>query len=201
MGDEGRALWWKEGRAFFLETREWTIDGAGPLDVSPGGNGGICIRGWDRGGVLVRTEIAAFANTEADACRLASSVRVETAAGRIHATGPDPNSDEGWSVNFELQVPRGATLTLNTENGGISFEGFRGTAQFRARNGGVSLIDVGGDLRGERHRRVRHVWPTTPRSSTTCSIPRAESSWLAARPAWPAPITTASIRSSTTALR
>ena len=149
IGDESRNLWWKEGRAFFLETREETIDSAGPLDVNPGGSGGIRIRGWDRSEVLVRTEIAAFANTEADACRLASSVRVETAAGRIRATGPDPIRDEGWSVNFELQVPRAAALTLNTENGGISFDDFRGTAQFRARNGGLSLINVGGDLRGE----------------------------------------------------
>ena len=78
-----------------------------------------------------------------------SAVRLEAAGGRIRATGPPPRSDEGWSVNFELQVPRAATLTLNTENGGISFNDFQGIAQFRARNGGVSLINIGGDLRGE----------------------------------------------------
>jgi hypothetical protein len=47
----------------------------------------------------------------------------------------------------------------------------------------------------ERQRRVRHVSPSAPRSSTTCSMPRPASSWLADRPACPAPITTAAMRS------
>src|SRR6059058_3258952 len=38
--------------------------------------------------------------------------------------------------------------------------------------------------------RPRQVSPTRPRSSTTCSTPAAESSWLTERPACPAPITT-----------
>ena len=146
--DGGRDLCRNEDRATFLEVREQTMDGSSPLDVNPGRSGGIRIRGWDRGDVLVRTRIAAWAKTEADACRLVSAVRVETASGRIRATGPHPNSDEHWSVD-ELQVPQAATLTLNTEDGGISFDDFRGTAQFQARNGGVSLINVAGDLRGE----------------------------------------------------
>jgi hypothetical protein len=149
VGDGADNPRWNKGRASFFEVREETIDGSSPLDVNPGGSGGIRIRGWGRGDVLVRTRIIAFAKTKADASRLASSVRVETAGGRIRATGPPPSSDERWCVNFELQVPRVATLTLNTENGGISIDDFRGIALFQARNGGVSLVNVGGDLRGE----------------------------------------------------
>ena len=150
QGDQNGDLGWNTGRASFCEVREETIDGTTPLDVNPGRNGGIRVRGWDRGDVLVRTRIMAFAITEADARRLASRVRVETAGGRIRATtGPDPNNDERCIVNFELQVPRAATLSLNTENGGISLDDFRGSAQFQARNGGLALINVGGDLRGE----------------------------------------------------
>ena len=40
-------------------------------------------------------------------------------------------------------------LTLNTNNGGIAIDDFRGTAKFHAQNGGLSLTNVGGDLRGE----------------------------------------------------
>ena len=47
-----------------------------------------------------------------------------------------------------MLVPRTAILTLNTHNGGISIDQFRGTAEFRAQNGGVSLTDVAGDIRG-----------------------------------------------------
>jgi putative adhesin len=143
-GDSGNS-----DRASFCEVREETIGGVNPLDIDAGPNGGIRVLGWDRGDVLVRTRIMASANTDADARRLASSVRVETAGGRVRATGPDTDRDEHWSTSFEIQVPRTAMLTLNTRNGGISIDDFRGSARFHARNGGLSLTSVGGDLRGD----------------------------------------------------
>jgi Putative adhesin len=137
-------------RASHCEVREDTIGGANPLDIDAGRNGGIRVRGWDRGDVLVRTRIQASANTDADARRLVSGVRVDTAGGRIRAEGPDTaNRDENWSVSFEINVPRTAMLTLNTNNGGISIDDFRGSATFHAHNGGLTLNNVGGDLRGE----------------------------------------------------
>ena len=137
-------------RARHCEMREDTIGGANPLDVDAGRNGGIRVRGWDRGDVLVRTRIESYADTDADARRLVAGVRVETAGGRVRAEGPDTgNRDESWSVSFEISVPRNAMLTLNTNNGGISIDDFRGSAKFHAKNGGLVLTNVGGDLRGE----------------------------------------------------
>jgi DUF4097 and DUF4098 domain-containing protein YvlB len=137
-------------RASHCEIREDTIGGANPLDIDAGRNGGIRVRGWDRGDVLVRTRIEAWADTDANARRLVSGVRVDSGGGRVRADGPDTHDrDESWSVSFEINVPRNAMLTLNTNNGGISIEDFRGTATFHARNGGLSLRDVGGDLKGE----------------------------------------------------
>jgi hypothetical protein len=136
-------------RATHCEIREDTIGGANPLDVDAGRNGGIHVRAWDRGDVLVRSKIQASANSDADARRLVSGVRIDTGGGRIRADGPDTNRDENWSVGFEISVPRTAMLTLNTNNGGIAIEEFRGLAKFHARNGGLTLNNVGGDLRGE----------------------------------------------------
>ena len=136
-------------RATHCEMREDTIGGANPLDIDAGRNGGIRVRGWDRGDVLVRTKIQASADSDADARRLVSGVRIDTGGGRIRPEGPDTNRDENWSVSFEVNVPRMAMLTLNTNNGGISIEEFRGVAKFHARNGGLTLNNVGGDLRGE----------------------------------------------------
>lgn len=136
-------------RASFCEVRQETIGGANPLDIDAGSNGGIRVRGWDRGDALVRARISASANTDADARRIASSVRVDMSGGRIRVDGPEPNRDEHWNVSFDIQVPRMAVLTLNTQNGGISIDDFRGSAQFHARNGGLSLTHVGGDLRGD----------------------------------------------------
>ena len=140
---------WNERRAAHCEVRDATIAGSNPLDVDAGANGGIRVRGWDRGDISVRSKVVAYAETEADARRLASAVRVDTMGARVRAEGPATASGESWSVSFEIQVPRHAQLTLNTRNGGISIDGFRGTASFRAQNGGVSLTDIGGDIRGE----------------------------------------------------
>ena len=139
-----------DDRVTHCEVREDTIGGANPLDIDAGRNGGIRVRGWDRGDVLVRSKIQASAYTDVDARRLVASVRIDTAGGRVRAEGPDTgNRDESWSVSFEINVPRNAMLTLNTNNGGISIDDFRGTAKFHAKNGGLTLSNVGGDLRGE----------------------------------------------------
>jgi Putative adhesin len=137
-------------RATHCEMHEDTIGGANPLDIDAGRNGGIRVRGWDRGDVLVRARIEAQAETDADARRLVAGVRIDTAGGRVRADGPETSGrDESWSVSFEINVPRNAMLTLNTNNGGIAIDDFRGTAKFHARNGGLALRNVGGDLRGD----------------------------------------------------
>ena len=99
--------------------------------------------------MLVRARVVGYADTDAEARRIVSGVRVTTTGGSVRADGPDGGADARWSVSFEVQVPRTALLTLNTNNGGISIEDFHGTAKFRAHNGGVSLDNVSGDIRGE----------------------------------------------------
>jgi hypothetical protein len=149
-GDSGCSERHGNSRASFCEERETTIGGANPLDVDAGNNGGIKIRGWDRGDVLVKARVSATAATEAEAQRLVAGVRVETAGGSVRAEGPAASDrEESWSVSFDVQVPRVAMLTLNTHNGGISIEGFHGSAKFHATNGGVTLNSVDGDLKGE----------------------------------------------------
>ena len=138
-----------DDRATHCEVREDTIGGANPLDIDAGRNGGIRVRGWDRGDVLVRSRIQASAGTDADARRLVAAVRIDTAGGRVRADGPDTHRDEHWNVSFEINVPRTAMLTLNTNNGGISIDDFRGAAKCHAKNGGLTLFHVGGDIRGE----------------------------------------------------
>ena len=137
-----------QDRSVHCEVRDATIPGVNPIDVDAGPNGGIAVRGWDRTDVSVRAKVVAYAESDAEARQIAAGVRVDTAGGRVRADGPDTTGDGHWSVSFEVQVPRTAILTLNTHNGGISIEQFRGTAEFRAQNGGVSLADVAGDIRG-----------------------------------------------------
>ena len=134
----------------FCEVREATIGAAGLLHIDASPNGGISVRGWDRGDALVRARIVARGETTADARRIASEVRLDTSGG-VKADGPrtDRDRDEGWSVSFEVSVPKNAMLTLTANNGGIVIENFGGTANFHTKNGGVSLRDVSGDIKGE----------------------------------------------------
>jgi Toastrack DUF4097 len=136
-------------RAVYCDVREQTLNGANPLDVDTGGNGGITVRGADRADVFMRARIVAHADTEGEARGIATAVRVDTAGGTIRAEGPRNDRDTSWSANIELLVPRNAILTLNTRNGGISISDFGGQAKLYTTNGGVSLNSVNGDIRGE----------------------------------------------------
>jgi DUF4097 and DUF4098 domain-containing protein YvlB len=136
-------------REYHCEMREDTLAGGNPLRIDASPNGGIRVRGWDRNEVAIRSRVVAYADSEQDARRLASQVRIETAGGEVRAQGPDRHNDSYFVVSFELNVPQNANLTLKTINGGISVGDLRGTINFDAVNGGVRLENVGGEVRGE----------------------------------------------------
>src|SRR6476646_4202974 len=60
---------------------------------------------------------------------------------------------------------------------------------------GSRLCQLGVSSRRESQRSLRHEFATSPRSSTTWSSDNSVRKWLAARPEWPAPMTTAVKRS------
>src|SRR6266404_7154108 len=64
-------------RAVQCDVREDTIGGANPIEIDAGRNGGIRVRGWDRGDVLVRSRIVALADSDAEARRIVSGIRIE----------------------------------------------------------------------------------------------------------------------------
>lgn len=138
---------WNDGRRF-CEIREATVPAGGRLDVDGGPNGGVTVKGSDRGDILVRSMVQAHGDDDADARRLASEVRVETSSGRIHATGPSSRNHHGWSVSYEIFVPHNTDLVLRTHNGGIGISGVHGKIEFEAVNGGVSLKQLAGLVEG-----------------------------------------------------
>jgi len=135
-------------RAYHCEIRDDMLGGGVPLRVDARPNGGIRVHGWDRGDVALRARVIAYADTEDEARRLASQVRIDTAGGNIRAFGPEADEGRHWVVSYELRVPQNSHLTLTTKNGGISVRHLRGTVSFDAVNGGIRLENVGGDFRG-----------------------------------------------------
>jgi Putative adhesin len=131
------------------EMREQSVPFGGRLAVDAGVNGGVTVKGWDNSGVLVRARVEASAPDEPTAASLGAQVQVNVSAGQVSATGPSVSQDNGWSVSYEIFVPRRGDLNLKANNGGISIMDVQGNIQFDTRNGGVTLKRLGGDVQGQ----------------------------------------------------
>lgn len=138
-----------DDRVRHCEVRDLTLPRpSGRLSVDGRLNGGIAVRAWDRNEALVRAKIQTWAESEAEARRIAAGIRIRTEDGRIAAEDSESGRRSGWSVSYDVYVPRRSDVDLRTHNGGISVEGVHGRIDVDALNGGVSVRDAQGDVRG-----------------------------------------------------
>jgi hypothetical protein len=135
-------------RVRHCEIREQSVASIGRLNIDAGQNGGVTVKGWLRGDVLVRARVEASGDTEGDAANLASRVMIDSSGGQVRATGPEPVNNSWWSVSYEIFVPQVTDLTMKTRNGGLNISDVRGQLHFDAINGGVHLKRVGGEVSG-----------------------------------------------------
>jgi DUF4097 and DUF4098 domain-containing protein YvlB len=143
-------------RGHYCEIREVTIPAGAQLDVDGGVNGGISIEGTNRGDILVRSKVQAYQDDLADSRRVAAAILVETAGGRVRATGPT-SEKHGWGVSYQIFVPLKTDLLVRTHNGGIAIAGVQGHVQFEALNGGVSLKQLAGSVEGHTQNGGLHL--------------------------------------------
>jgi len=120
----------------------------GAIHIKPGMNGGIHVKAWDQNQVLVRARIDAAASTDAEARALVSQIRIASGAGQLQAEGPTTDENHGWSVSYEVFVPRNSDIDATAHNGGIHIADVRGNIRFETVNGGVTLQRLGGDVQG-----------------------------------------------------
>lgn len=142
---------WNGDRASHCVIKEQTIPAAGLISADGKKNGGVMVKGWERNNILVRAQIQTWAETDAEAQGLAEQIRVETGGANIYATGPEMRDRNGWSVSYEVFVPRNSNLSLKAHNGGISITDVRGQIEFDAHNGGASLKRLAGNVKGRTH--------------------------------------------------
>jgi DUF4097 and DUF4098 domain-containing protein YvlB len=140
---------WNNDRANFCELRNYTLRPQSKLSVDGRMNGGVSFHGWDRNEVKVVAMIQASGDDDNQAESLAKQITVSTDGGRIHADGPSTRGRSGWSVSYEIYVPKHSNLEAITVNGGVSAESIEGDLDFQATNGGIRVDDVAGDVRGE----------------------------------------------------
>ena len=120
----------------------------GAISISPGANGGVSVRGWDRADVLMRAKIETAAPSDSEARQMVSQIRLASGAGQIQATGPETDRDHYWSVSYEIFVPRNSDIDAKAHNGGIHIADLRGKIHFETVNGGVTLRGLAGDVQG-----------------------------------------------------
>lgn len=135
-------------RARYCEVREQSVAAIGRLNIDSGQNGGVTVKGWLRGDVLVRTRVEAQADTQGAAANLVSRVMVDANGGQVRANGPQGEHNAWWSVSYEVFVPQNTDLTLKTNNGGVNISDVRGQLHFEGVNGGVHLKRVAGEISG-----------------------------------------------------
>jgi len=137
--------WSSDDKVSLTQLREANVSAGGTLTVDGRQNGGISVRGEDRGDILVRACVQAWGSNEEAAKALANEIRVNT-SGTIRAEGPNEN---GWSVSYQILAPRNTSVNLTAHNGGITITGIDATAQFETMNGGVFLSDDAGSFTGK----------------------------------------------------
>jgi hypothetical protein len=146
--DDDRWWGWRGGpSAHACEIRDLTLPSTGALSVDADQNGSINVTGEDRRDLQVRARVQTWGDDETEAERIAREVVVRS-DGVLRAEGPEQRGRSGWSVSYEVLVPREIDLTLETHNGGIAVANVRGELAFEARNGGISIDSVAGNVRG-----------------------------------------------------
>src|SRR5277367_2558676 len=112
---------WNHNRlSTHCEIKEQTFPTSkGAIDIQPGENGGITVRGWDRADVLVRARIQTAAPTDSEARSMTPQIRFASGAASLHAEGPETDHDHSWSLDYEIFAPHNSDLTMTAHNGGI----------------------------------------------------------------------------------
>lgn len=143
---------WEEGRGRdrrYCEVREINLPADRKVIVVDGlANGGITVEGWNRDEIEIHAKVCVWDRSRSDARELVSEIDIITNERKIFADGPSWRKRKGWSVSYEIMVPRKSNLDLETTNGGISITNVSGEIDFDATNGGIKLSEVGGDVNG-----------------------------------------------------
>ncbi|HKP75275.1 MAG TPA: hypothetical protein VJT67_07000 [Longimicrobiaceae bacterium] len=134
------------GRENFCEQRETRIAAPSLLVVDGRENGGVSVRAWEGSDVLVRQRIQAWAPSKDEAQSVARAIRVHTSGGEIYAEGPEASRRTGYSVTYEIFVPRRMDLRVTTNNGPLAVNGVTGRMELRVSNGPLALTELGGDV-------------------------------------------------------
>lgn len=117
------------------------------MEVTAGGQGAISIKSWDRNEIKIRAVSEAWAKTDEMAQKNLGLIDYKFDGNKlVGVSSVEKVHENPWAVNFEITIPNNYDITLNTVNGAIFVEGFKGDIMANAMNGAVYLTKVGGKV-------------------------------------------------------
>jgi len=121
----------------------------GPLKITAEHNGGIQVTGWDGADFSIKLCKQVAANDDGRARQILAATHLEVSSSTVNVRSVDSDDDHSLGTLIMVKAPRNATLSLTVHNGGVSLNGFTGTADAHAQNGGISLKHSGGTITAE----------------------------------------------------
>lgn len=120
----------------------------GAIQINPGQNGGVSVKGWSRSDMLVRAKIETAAPSDGEARGMVGQIRFASGSGHLAAEGPSGDEDHYWSVSYEIFMPHQTDFNATTHNGGVHIQDVKGAITFKTTNGGVNLARLAGNVNG-----------------------------------------------------
>lgn len=115
------------------------------LTITAERNGGIQVTTWDKPEIGLKLCKQIAADDENEGRRLLEETRLEINGANVTIHTPDGDHHSAGTVLL-VSAPKNAELNLHVHNGGISLNGFSGTAEAHAQNGGISFKKSTGKL-------------------------------------------------------
>lgn len=120
-----------------------------PLTINAEHNGGIQVTTWDKPEISLKLCKQIAGEDEAAARRALNDTKLEISGGSVTILAPEYGEDHSVGTLLLVKAPKGATLDMSVHNGGISLNGFDGTAKAHAKNGGIAFKRSTGTLTAE----------------------------------------------------
>jgi len=122
-----------------VDTKTYDLTSGGAVSVDDA-SGDVTVTGWDQDRVEVITKRSAW-STE-DLHRLGTDV--DAHADRFSIAAVFPSHCMNCDVSFEIRVPSGAHVTIETASGDVNVTSVDGPTRIDSSSGDVTLKDIGG---------------------------------------------------------
>lgn len=117
-----------------------------PLQIKAQHNGGMRVTTWDQPGFSIKLCKQAASDSESRAREVLNETQISVKGSVVSVAAPKGGNDYSVATVLLVKAPKDAVVNLSAHNGGISLQGFNGTAEAETQNGGISLHHSSGKL-------------------------------------------------------